>query len=262
MSYHQLNMNHKKTIVISVICLIVLLGYGYNEWLESKKLSAYLSNDMIAKFSPGQDINDVHEVPDGYVPQEQVTYPTINEVSEFKSELGGFSFTAPKNNTSRWDLPTEIVLREEYEDEIFFYQIDNSNFLRVQAIKKESTDTLDVWLENHFEQALESVENIKMVEIAGYQALQFDITGALDGAELYAGKGSSVDSVRDNFPPFPIFSYSLYTGNTKIKDEVTLSTRYIVIDVGDRFLLASYWTWQSAEVVDGAENVLKTLKVF
>jgi hypothetical protein len=188
--------------------------------------------------------------------------PTTNEAIEFKSGLGGFSLIAPKNDILGGNSPTSISFREKYGDEIFFYAIDSGNNLRIETIQKVSADTLENWLNNHFSLALETIENKKMVEVAGYQALQFDVTGALDGSLLYAGKGFNIDSVRNDFPPFPTFSYLLYTSNIEITKEITTSTRHIVIDAGNRFLLVSLDSWQSDKVIVGAENLLNTLKVF
>lgn len=218
-------MNRNKIILASIF-LIVLVG-GVVFFLNRNPAPEL----PLAKTPPAQPLSS------GIVYGADGKLDTSNW-QEFRSEYGGFSVRAPEG-MSQFISCTHAC--DSYWGDRFEYLLANlrtktDNYyveppgLSVEVIEKNSTSTLDTWLDDYIVYGKEYLTNIQKTTIKGYPALQFDFDE--HQPEMKGGLGFATMQY-DSYPWGYTSAYGL--GNPPYA-----ISRYLIIDLGNRYAFVHY----------------------
>ncbi len=151
---------------------------------------------------------------------------------EYRSEYGGFSVRAPKDSVSIHDESLNYFflrlnrIGAVYEEELLG--------LSIQTIQKTSSSTLDTWLDMHVVPGVykDIISNIRKTSVDGFPALQFD------------RQRQNISSKDKRFDETTKISVVTFPSGIVYNNVPTLlssdSSRYFVIDLGNRYALVRY----------------------
>jgi len=156
---------------------------------------------------------------------------------EYRSEYGGFSVRAPKemSRVSGCTHACDSYWGERFEYLLFRETGDMSGYvgppgLSMEVVEKNSTSTLDTWLDTYIVYGKNYLTNVQKTNIKGHPALQFDFD------EYQSGARGDLKIATMQYDAYPWG----YTSAYELSNPSYAISRYMIIDLGNRYVFVQY----------------------
>lgn len=230
---------NRSSIILAGALLVIVAG-GFVVLQNTKKPAEQLSTQT------------VQSLPSGIVYGADGKLDTSNW-QEYRSEYGGFSVRAPRAMSG-------MGCFNRYFCNEFNYLLTNTNILlaglRLEIIIKNSSSTLDTWLNDYIVSGRDKLLNVQKTTIDGYPALQFDRQEEASNQDViiirsaaYSAYFINDNPVYEKDPNHPITPDVYEKG---LVGAAGISYRFLVIDLGNRYAFVSYTLSINKQVISKA----------
>ncbi len=220
-------MSRNRVIIILAGTLILIVAGGFIVLQNTKKPAEHTAPQIAQPVQPS---------PSGIMYDANGKLDT-SSWQEYRSEYGGFSVRAPKDVSAIgcFGHACDPSIWGEHFLYILFQTSINDEAgevgLSIEVIKKDKGSTLDTWLSDYITSGANQLFDVQKISINGYPTLQFD----------WQKKGSEHEIVYMHSSPYP--NGNTYTSEliySTIAADENSSSRFLVIDLGDRYAFVSH----------------------